>query len=117
MPQSLVQICQNENEMENSAKRTSCNCNFFYAKREKPLDVTITIFCQNPGRDRDGITYRYLFVMKKVFNWSELHLSEVTSYKIHILVTILNRRTDLFFYHDHYEVANVTTFLVTFFDW
>ena len=24
--------------------------------------------------------------MKKVFNWSELHLSEVTSYKIHILV-------------------------------
>ena len=69
------------------------------------------------GRDRDGITYRYLFVMKKVFNWSELHLSEVTSYKIHILVTILNRRTDLFFYHDHYEVANVTTFLVTFFDW
>ena len=58
---------------------------FFYAKREKPLDVTITIFCQNPGRDRDGITYRYLFVMKKVFNWSELHLSEVTSYKIHTL--------------------------------
>jgi hypothetical protein len=29
--------------------------------------------------------YRYPFVMKKVFNWSELHLSEVTSYKIHIL--------------------------------
>ena len=24
--------------------------------------------------------------MKKVFNWSELHLSEVTSYKIHTLV-------------------------------
>ena len=89
MPQSLVQIRQNENEMENSAKRTSCNCNFFYAKREKPLDVTITIFCQNPGRDRDGITYRYLFVMKKVFNCSELHLSEVTSYKIHTLVVIL----------------------------
>ena len=25
--------------------------------------------------------------MKEVFNWSELHLSEVTSYKIHILET------------------------------
>ena len=24
--------------------------------------------------------------MKKVFNWSELHLSEVTSYKIHTLI-------------------------------
>ena len=30
--------------------------------------------------------YRYPFVMKNVFNWSELHLSEVTSYKIHTLV-------------------------------
>ena len=29
--------------------------------------------------------YRYPFVMKKVFNFSELHFSEVTSYKIHIL--------------------------------
>ena len=26
--------------------------------------------------------YRYLFVKKKVFNYSELHFSEVTSYKI-----------------------------------
>jgi hypothetical protein len=31
--------------------------------------------------------YRYPLVMKKVFNWSELHLSEVTSYKIHTLVS------------------------------
>ena len=31
----------------------------------------------------------YPFVIKKVFNWSELHLSEVTSYKIHILTTDL----------------------------
>ena len=30
--------------------------------------------------------YRYPFVMKKVFYWSEVHLSDVTSYKIHILV-------------------------------
>ena len=29
------------------------------------------------------------FVKKKVFNYSELHFSEVTSYKIHTLVTIL----------------------------
>ena len=29
--------------------------------------------------------YRYPFAMKKVFNYSELHLSEVTSYKIHTL--------------------------------
>ena len=27
--------------------------------------------------------------MKKVFNWSELHLSEVNSYKIHILAEYL----------------------------
>ena len=36
-------------------------------------------------RNADQLKYRYPFVMKKVFNWSELHLSEVTSYKIHIL--------------------------------
>ena len=29
--------------------------------------------------------YSYLFLKKKVFNYSELHFSEVTSYKIHIL--------------------------------
>ena len=29
--------------------------------------------------------YRYLFVKKKVFNYSELHFSEGTSYKIHTL--------------------------------
>ena len=28
------------------------------------------------------------FVMEKVLNWSELHLSEVTSYKIHALVRL-----------------------------
>ena len=32
---------------------------------------------------------QYPFVMKKVFNWSELHLSEVTSYKIHTLITVI----------------------------
>ena len=29
--------------------------------------------------------YRYLFVKKKVLNYSQLHLSKVTSYKIHTL--------------------------------
>ena len=32
---------------------------------------------------------RYLFVKKKVFNYSELHFSEVTSYKIHTLGLVL----------------------------
>ena len=31
--------------------------------------------------------YRYLFVKKKVFSYSELHFSEVTSYKIHTLTS------------------------------
>ena len=31
--------------------------------------------------------YRYLFVKMKVFNYSELHFSEVTSYKIPTLVS------------------------------
>ena len=30
--------------------------------------------------------YRYFFVKKKVFNYSELHFSEETSFKIHTLV-------------------------------
>ena len=33
-------------------------------------------------------------MMKKVFNWSELHLSPVTSYKIHTLVPILELEND-----------------------
>ena len=37
---------------------------------------------------------RYLFVKKKVFNYSELHFSEVTSYKIHTL--IVTRSMDYF---------------------
>ena len=31
--------------------------------------------------------YGYLFVKKKVFNYSDFHFSKVTSYKIHTLVT------------------------------
>ena len=31
--------------------------------------------------------YRYLFVKMKVFNYSELHFSERTSFKIHTLVS------------------------------
>ena len=34
--------------------------------------------------------YRYLFVKMKVFNYSELHFSEGTSFKIHTLVTYMN---------------------------
>ena len=33
--------------------------------------------------------YRYLFVKMKVFNYSELHFSKVTSYKIHTLAILL----------------------------
>ena len=33
--------------------------------------------------------YRYLFVKMKVFNYSELHFSKASSYKIHILVDYL----------------------------
>ena len=33
------------------------------------------------------VFFRYPFVMKKVSNWSELHLSEVTSYKIRTLMS------------------------------
>ena len=32
--------------------------------------------------------YRYLFVTKKVLNYSELHFSEMTSYKIYTLSDI-----------------------------
>ena len=37
--------------------------------------------------------YRYLFVKMKVFNYSELHFSEVTSYKIPTLVYSVERIT------------------------
>ena len=36
------------------------------------------------------VFFRYPFVMKKVSNWSELHLSEVTSYKVHFLAKIFS---------------------------
>ena len=39
--------------------------------------------------------YVYLFVKKKVFNYSELHISEVTSYKIHTLVVLLRSHSML----------------------
>ena len=39
--------------------------------------------------------YRYLFVKKKAFNYSELHFSEVTSYKIHTLGNIAKIRLRL----------------------
>ena len=34
----------------------------------------------------------------KVFNWSELHLSEVTSYKVHILAELIKCRFRTLFY-------------------
>ena len=45
------------------------------------------------------VLYRYLFVKKKVFNYSELHFSEVTSYKIHTLeyLNIMMSLVNLFF--------------------
>ena len=36
-------------------------------------------------------------MLKKVFNWSEVHLSEMTCYKIHTLVKILSYIIFLFF--------------------
>ena len=36
--------------------------------------------------------YRYLFVKMKVFNYSELHFSEVTSYKIPTLEVVLENK-------------------------
>ena len=35
-------------------------------------------------------------MLKKVFNWSEVHLFETTCYKIHTLVKLLLINTDLF---------------------
>ena len=46
--------------------------------------------------------YRYLFVKMKVFNYSELHFSAVTSYKILTLVQL-----KLEFYALFYPVINV----------
>ena len=38
---------------------------------------------------KKGVLYKGKYgMLKKVFNWSEVHLSEVTSYKIHTLVII-----------------------------
>ena len=41
--------------------------------------------------------YRYLFVKKKAFNYSEWHFSEVTSYKIHTLIDFSFRYKSNFF--------------------
>ena len=48
-----------------------------FCKKSLRKDATLT---------SSTVVYRYPFVMKKVFSWSELHLSEVISYKIHTLV-------------------------------
>ena len=38
--------------------------------------------------------YSYLFMKKKVFNYSELHFSEGNSYKIHTLaISVLHQTT------------------------
>ena len=36
--------------------------------------------------------YRYLFEKTKVFNYSELHFSDVTSYKINTLVGLIDAK-------------------------
>lgn len=50
--------------------------------------------------------HRYLFVVKKVFNFSELHLSEVTSCEIYILVrqSLRFSRGCLFYYCTDYLI-------------
>ena len=40
--------------------------------------------------------YRYLFVKKKLFNYLELHFSEMTCNKIHTLTTYSNQTNRLF---------------------
>ena len=56
--------------------------NYGFCKKSLLKDATLKSWTQKGTCS----TYsRYLFAVKKVFNFSELHLSEVTSYKIHIL--------------------------------
>ena len=44
------------------------------------------------------------FVMKKVLNWSELHLSDVTSYKIHIL----GNELCTYFFSESQQIQSIT---------
>ena len=66
------------------------NCDFLPYERAKIciLQEVTSERCNSDQLNTFFITstYRHPLVMKKVFNWSELHLSEVTSYKIHTLV-------------------------------
>ena len=60
------------------------------------------------------VLYRYLFVKKKVFNLSELHFSEVTSYKIHTLVdsclTITNLHKMSYLFLTCFHMTNMAAF-------
>ena len=57
----------------------------FY-KKSLRKDATLTNWTLFSSQKGTCKYYRYPLVVKKVFNWSGLHLSEVTSYKIHTLI-------------------------------
>ena len=59
------------------------------------------LFCKKSLRKDEPVehffeVHTYPKVRKKVFNWSEVHLSEVTSYVIHILVCLRLKRSQRF---------------------
>ena len=60
-----------------------------------------------PGVAGGVVLYRYFFVMKQVFNYSELHFSEVTSYKIHS--SFLRLKSKDFFFQNVYLHPHVQT--------
>ena len=62
---------------EQAAKETDTNSDATFNEDSKELEDNIFEL------------YRYLFVKKKMFNYSELHFSEGTCYKIHTLVRSL----------------------------
>ena len=61
--------------------------------------------------------YRYLFVKMKVFNYSELHFSEVTFYKIPTLVennsTSVQYAFEILKYISVFNVKNTKAILVS----
>ena len=56
----------------------------FIYKRILKIRISLDVTSEKCNSDQLNTCF-ITKVMKKVFNWSELHLSEVTSYKIHTL--------------------------------
>ena len=85
---------QRENSLHCTAKNSIPIPNF----QVRPKHILSATFCKKSLRKNAMVEhfflhkkvpivlYRYFFVKKKVFNYSELHFSEVTSYKIHSLI-------------------------------